>query len=203
MRYLSTSPPILIAHSLSTSALSFHWLMERVAQALPKTELALGSLFLGGASLHTCCLRVTFHNRWIVNVQELPYTGYIPVVPTGSYPDTLNLGDTDPGDTPAIGQSDDGWKKSKGFLKGYRNLNINLPSNQVEKDYFQGSTADLTYDHPIPDTVNTWIEITVLTTYISGITGLYYPRSFKTNATTMILGLYTTTKEAGRVTSTT
>jgi hypothetical protein len=147
-----------------------------------KNRTGIGEFVSWGSISPYVLFKGDIHNRWIVNIQELPYTNYYPVSSTGAISDALNLGDPDPGDTPGFGQQDDGWKKSKGFLKGYRNLDINLPSNEISRDYFQGPIANLTYDHPIADTVNTWIEISVLNTYISGITGLYYPRSFKTNA---------------------
>ena len=148
-----------------------------------KNRTGVGEFVSWGSISPYVLFKGDIHNRWVINVQELPYTGYVPnPIGAGSIAAALDLSDSNPGDTPAIGQTDDGWTKSKGFLKSYRNLDINTPYNSVDRDYFQGATADLTYDHLIPDTVNTWIEITVLSTYISGITGLYYPRSFKTNA---------------------
>ena len=140
-----------------------------------KNRSGIGEFVSWGSISPYVLFKGDIHNRWIIDFQNLPYTGYIPLTLGGGSNNYLKLYDSNP-------KGDEGWKKSKGFLKAYRNLEINTPQNQLGQDYFQGSTADLTYDHPISDTLNTWIEITVLTTYITGITGLYYPRSFKTNA---------------------
>ena len=140
-----------------------------------KNRSGIGEFVSWGSISPYVLFKGDIHNRWIIDFQNLPYTGYIPLTLGGGSNNYLKLYDSNP-------KGDEGWKKSKGFLKAYRNLEINTPENQLGQDYFQGDTADLTYDHPISDTLNTWIEITVLTTYITGITGLYYPRSFKTNA---------------------
>tara|TARA_A100001391_G_scaffold205369_1_gene205491 strand:+ start:15100 stop:21579 length:6480 start_codon:yes stop_codon:yes gene_type:complete len=140
-----------------------------------KNRSGIGEFVSWGSISPYVLFKGDIHNRWIIDFQNLPYTGYIPLTLGGGSNNYLKLYDSNP-------KGDEGWKKSKGFLKAYRNLEINTPENQLGQDYFQGNTADLTYDHPISDTLNTWIEITVLTTYITGITGLYYPRSFKTNA---------------------
>lgn len=143
-----------------------------------KNRTGVGEFVSWGSISPYVLFKGDIHNRWIVDVQQLPYTNAFPALGNTG----VNLGDSDPGDTPGFGTEADGWRKSKGFLKSFRNTDINNPSDVLDKDYFSGAQADLNYDYPIADTINTWIEITVLTTYITGITGLYYPRSFKTNA---------------------
>jgi hypothetical protein len=146
-----------------------------------KNRTGIGEFVSWGSISPYVLFKGDIHNRWIVNVNELALTNAFPGSSISALQTVLNLADNNPGDTPQFGQATDGWKKSKGFLKSFRNLEINTPEESVDRDYFQNA-SNLTYDHPIADTINTWIEVTTLTTYISGITGLYYPRSFKTNA---------------------
>jgi len=151
-----------------------------------KNRTSIGQNVSWGSISPYVLFKGDIHNRWIVDKNELPNEALNTVNPapstSGQLVGLLNLGDPSPGSISGFGGGTDGWKKSKGFLKSFRNLDINTPLNSIGRDFHQGATANLTYDYEVPNTLNTWIEVSSITTFATSITGLYYPRSFKTNA---------------------
>jgi hypothetical protein len=124
--------------------------------------------------------------RYIVDKNQLPTASLDELQNPAQYAGT-SAGQSSP--LLDLSDSEDliGWVKSRGFLKSFRNTSIASPYESLGYHYMPDANADgdstlLTYNHDVPSTLNTWVEVVSVTTFATGISGLYYPRSFKTNA---------------------
>ena len=117
------------------------------------------------------------HNRWVVSSSDLPSETFNTSNPSANdgTADPLNLSTNFPDESSY-------WKKGRGVFKIFRNPVVSTPRDSIGLNYSPAPESNLSYNFDIPSTLNTWVEVSSVTTFAVNIEGAYYPRSFKTNA---------------------